>query len=296
MSYPCRILIAFLCLSASIQPATSQDLFDLFDDPEPVTEYVYATFKGTRVVTGQSIENPHDGNLVFLIGHRFGRLNSGSYEFWGLDQATIRLGLEYGFTPRLAAGVGRSSFEKTYDGFVKYKVLRQATGAKPMPVSLSLFSGIYLNSLRFREPDRENHFTSRLSYAHQILLARKFSNLISLQLTPTFIHRNLVEKKTDPNDIYALGLGGRLRLTNRITLNAEYFHVFTDQPGREFTNALTVGFDIETGGHIFQLHFTNAQPFFEPGYIAGTSGNWLDGDIYFGFNISRVFTLKKPKL
>ena len=289
-------LILFLFFF-SVDEGLSQDLFDLLDETEePTTEYTYATFKTTRIVTGQSIENPHSGVLLFIIGHRFGKLNSGSYNLWGLDQATIRLGFEYGLTERLAIAVGRSSYEKTYDGFAKYKLLRQSTGAKNMPLSVSLMSGIYANSLKWRDPNRENYFSSRLSYAFQVLMARKFSHSFSLQLTPTLIHKNLVEFETDPNDIYSLGIGGRMRLTNRITLNAEYHHVFTPETARKFDNAIMIGFDIETGGHVFQLHFTNTQPMFERGFITETQSDFFKGDIYFGFNISRAFTLRKPKL
>jgi len=294
----CFVFPLFLILFiGSVNLSFSQDLFDILDETEePTTEYTYATFKTTRIVSGQSIENPHSGVLLFIIGHRFGKLNSGSYNLWGLDQATIRLGLEYGLTERLAIAVGRSSYQKTYDSFAKYKLLRQSTGAVEMPLSVSLMSGIYMNSLRWRDPNRENYFSSRLSYAFQVLLARKFSNTFSLQLTPTLIHKNLVEFAKDPNDIYSLGVGGRLRLTNRITLNAEYHHVFTPETARNFDNAIMIGFDIETGGHVFQLHFTNTQPMFERGFITETQSDFFKGDIYFGFNISRVFTLRKPKL
>ncbi|MFN2395157.1 MAG: DUF5777 family beta-barrel protein [Bacteroidales bacterium] len=285
-----------LLLAIISQKVSSQDLFELFGEEEEVTEYAFATFKTTRIVNGQSIENPPHGELKFIISHHFGRLNEGAYNLWGLDQASIRLGLEYGVTERFAISVGRSSFEKTFDGFAKYKILRQSTGAKEMPISLSVFSGIYLNSLNWRFPERTNYFSSRLSFAHQVLVARKFSNTFSFQLTPTLVHKNLVEKTEDPNDIFALGYGGRVRLTNRITFNAEYYQVLTQKTAQQFKNMLSLGFDLETGGHVFQLHFTNAQPMFERAFITETRGDWLNGDIYFGFNIVRVFTINKPEL
>jgi hypothetical protein len=291
-----KVWLLSLLLVLIAQKTFSQDLFELFDEEEPVTEYAFATFKTTRIVNGQSIENPPVGELKFIISHHFGRLNEGAYNLWGLDQSTIRLGLEYGITERLAVSIGRSSFEKTFDGFAKYKILRQSTGAKKMPISLSVFSGIYLNSLEWRFPERTNYFTSRLSFAHQILIARKFSNAFSFQLTPTLVHKNLVEEIDDPNDIFALGYGGRVRLTNRITFNAEYYQVLTQKTAQQSKNMLSLGFDLETGGHVFQLHFTNAQPMFERAFITETRGDWLNGDIYFGFNIVRVFTIKKPEL
>lgn len=289
-------LILGILLLSFVFEGKGQDLMDLFGEEEPVTEYAFATFKTTRIVNGQSIENPPHGELKFVISHHFGRLNEGAYNFFGLDQSTIRLGLEYGVTERLSLSVGRSSFEKTFDGFAKFKILRQSSGAKNMPVSLSAFSGIYLNSLEWRYPERENYFTSRLSYVYQILIARKFSNFFSFQLTPTLVHKNLVPEIADPNDIFALGAGGRIRLTNRVTFNAEYYHLFTEKTASDFNNMLSLGFDLETGGHIFQLHFTNAQPMFERAFITETTGDWLKGDIYFGFNIVRVFSIRKPEL
>ncbi|MFP4469221.1 MAG: DUF5777 family beta-barrel protein [Bacteroidales bacterium] len=278
-------------------PAQAQDdLMSLLESEEETTSYTYATFKANRLVLGQSIENPAPGVLVFLIQHHFGHVNSGAYEFWGMDQATIRLGLEYGINDWLAVGIGRSSYKKTFDGFVKAKILRQSTGAANVPVSLSYFASTSLTSLKWQHPERKNYFTSRMAFTHQLLLARKFSAAFSLQLTPTLVHKNLVPEEEDRNDILAMGIGGRVKLSNRISLNAEYFYVLPDQIGsQEYDNSLSIGFDIETGGHVFQLFFTNSNPIFESGFITETRGKWTDGDIYFGFNISRVFTIVKPE-
>lgn len=295
-----RSLYLFLLLL--IIPAVFQgqdDLLNLFEDEEQETvDYTYATFKTTRVINGQSVENPAEGILLFLIQHRFGRLNTGFYELFGLDQASIRLGFEYGISERLAVGVGRSSFQKTYDGFVKYKILRQSTGASKMPVTLSYYGAVALTSLKWEDlgvEDRKNYFSSRMAYTHQLLLARKFSKSLSIQLTPTLVHKNLVPSKDDNNDIFAIGVGGRYKITNRISVNAEYFYAPEDQISTIVDQPLALGFDVETGGHVFQLHFSNARAFFDPGYITETSGKWSKGDIYFGFNISRVFTIKKPE-
>ncbi len=271
------------------------DLMDLFEEDEPTTNYTYATFKTTRISLGQSVENPATGNLIFDIQHHFGRVNGGAYEFFGLDEATLRLGFQYGITDWLALGIGRSTFNKTYDGSVKAKILRQSTGAVKMPVSISYFGSIAINSLKFEDESRTNYFSSRLSFANQILIARKFSNAISLQIIPTFIHRNLVETTTDDNDVWAIGAGGRFKLSNRISLNLEYYYVVSEQTASDYHDSFTIGFDIETGGHVFQLFFTNSQGIIEQHFIPQTTGNWLNGDIHFGFNISRAFVLKKPK-
>ncbi|MEY3397947.1 MAG: hypothetical protein RL220_541 [Bacteroidota bacterium] len=270
-------------------------LMDLLGEDEEINFASY-TFKSTRVINGHSVENAAHGVLDFRISHRFGAINGGINEFFGLDGATIRLGLEYGVTDRLMVGLGRSSLNKTVDGFAKFKILRQSSGGRNMPVSVSAFSSVALQTVEWADPDRENFFTSRLFYAHQLLIARKFNKSLSLQLTPTLVHRNLVATKAESNDVLAMGIGGRQKLTNRTSLNFEYFYVLPDQLADTYRNSFSLGFDIETGGHVFQLHFTNSQGMIEKAFVAETDGNWLDGDIAFGFNISRVFTLHKPKL
>ena len=286
-------LLFSLCILLSTE-ARSQDLMDVFGDEPPTTNYTYATFKTTRVVSGHSVENPANGVLLFMISHHFGKVNSGAYDFFGLDQATIRLGLEYGVNDFLSVGVGRSSYQKTYDGFIKAKVLRQSSGDRTMPFTLTLFSSMDLFSLKWQNTERKNYFTSRMTFVHQLLIARKFNDRISVQFSPTYIHKNMVTSAVDDNDTYAAGIGGRLKLSPRLSLNAEYFYVMPGTVADNFENPLSIGVDIETGGHVFQLHFSNAQPMFERGFITETRGKWTNGDIYFGFNISRVFTLKKP--
>lgn len=293
--FGCLLTLVLITFS-TLQLKAQTDLMDLFGDEPETVLYETATFKTTRLVLGQSVENPAPGVLMFLIQHHFGRINSGAYEFWGMDQANIRIGLEYGINEWLTVGVGRSSYKKTFDGFVKGKILRQSTGAKNMPLTVSYFGSTSLNSLKWQEPERENYFSSRLAFTHQLLIARKFSPGFSFQITPTIVHRNLVPTEEDSNDIFAVGFGGRAKLTNRVSLNAEYWYVLPDQIVTEpHDNALSIGFDIETGGHVFQLFFTNADPIFESGFITETRGQWGKGDIYFGFNISRVFTIVKPK-
>jgi hypothetical protein len=254
-------------------------------------ELTVATFKGTRVINGQSIETPGAGSLVFLISHRFGTLNSGAYNFFGLDQATIRLGLEYGLTDRLAVGVGRSSLEKTFDGFGKYRLLRQGTGPGALPVSVTLLASAALSSLRY-DPQPERTTTSRLTYTYQALLARKFSPALSVQFMPTLIHRNYVDLRREQNNVGALGLAARQKLTKRLALTGEYYYLLPGATADAFRNSLALGFDIETGGHVFQLHVTNSQGMIEKFFIPQTTGNFLKGDIFFGFNVSRAFQLR----
>jgi opacity protein-like surface antigen len=291
--------VLFLALTTLVLPlrslAQEDDLLSLLGEEE-VTDYTTASFKTNRVVNLHSLENTHAGVLDFKINHRFGQLNQGVYDLFGLDNASIRLGLDYGVTSRLQVGMGRSTYQKMLDGYLKYRILRQSSGKVNMPVSLTAMGGMYVNTLKWANPDRENYFTSRLSYAWQLILGRKFNDWITVQLSPTLIHRNLVPSADIANDVYALGIGVRQRLTRRVTLNAEYTWVMPDQLDPRFTNALSVGLDIETGGHVFQLHLTNATWMNEPGFITETTGDWRDGGIHFGFNISRVFTIVKPKI
>lgn len=248
------------------------------------------TFKGTRLINGHSIETRKKGVLDVIISHRFGRVNSGAYELFGLDESNVRLGVDYGFGDRLNAGVGRNSFEKTFDGFLKYKILRQQSGDRNVPLSIVGFSSVAVKTLKSAVPGAEPSFNSRLAYTYQAIFARKFTSSFSFQLSPTLVHRNAVREGTDANDVYALGGGGRFKLTKRLSLNAEYYYQF-DRDGNAFPNSVAIGFDIETGGHVFQLHFTNSRSMIEKGFITETTGDFFDGDIHFGFNISRTFQL-----
>ncbi|UOQ54316.1 DUF5777 family beta-barrel protein [Hymenobacter cellulosivorans] len=261
-------------------------------DPQK-REVVAATFKGTHIINSQSVENPGKGTMAFLIQHRFGTLNSGAYNFFGLDQAVLRLSFEYGLTSRLAVGVGRSSQEKTYDGFVKYRAIQQSTGARAMPVSVTLFASTAINTLKFNaSPDQQRTTASRMTYAYQALIARKFSPELSIQLMPTLIHRNYVATAPEENDVYALGGALRQKITKRTALTADYYYLFPGNTASNFRNALGLGVDLETGGHVFQLHVTNSLGMTEKFFVPETTGKFFSGDLYFGFTVARNFTVR----
>lgn len=291
-----------ICFSFLAFPAAAQDdLLGALGEEESGSVYTNASFKTTRVVNGHSLENTSLGVLDFRIGHRFGFVNRGIEDFFGLDgDATVRLGLDYGITDRLAVGIGRSSYQKNVDGFAKYKILRQCDAGCRMPLTLivvaaSSITTLPTEDLEWYSPDRTDYFTNRLSYSWQIIVGRKFSERLSFQLNPGVVHRNLVKFAEEPNDVIHLSGGGRVKLSKRVTFNAEYFYVLPDQLAEAYHNSLSMGFDIETGGHVFQLHITNSTAMYERGFITETVGNWADGDIRFGFNISRVFTVHTPK-
>ncbi len=259
------------------------------------TEYTTATFKTTRLINGHSVENTGKGVLDVKISHRFGTINNGAYALFGLDNATMRMGFDYGITKNFMVGIGRSTYQKTFDAFFKIKILKQSTGKVNMPVTVSYVPTVALKTLKWENPNEKNYFSSRLFYTHQLIIGRKFSKNTSLQLMPTFIHQNLAALIADPNDIIAIGIGGRQKISKRISFNAEYYYQLPGFKLTGTTNALSIGFDIETGGHVFQLHFTNSQGMTERTFIAETTGKWDKGDISFGFNISRVFTIGKNK-
>ena len=251
-----------------------------------------ATFKSSRVINGHSVELRAPGVLELLISHRFGRISEGINEFFGLDDANIRIGLELGLFENLNIGIGRSSFEKQYDGFIKYKFLSQQRGFKSIPLTAVFFTSIAINSSE-APPDQDWSFANRTNYTYQLLLARKFNANFSLQLTPTLIHKNLVQQPGDANDIFALGLGARHKVTKRMAVNFEYFYGFNLPDDQGLHNSLSIGVDIETGGHVFQLHLTNSRAMIEKGFITETTGDFFDGELHLGFNISRVFNVGK---
>jgi hypothetical protein len=294
-------LLFFSQLTILAQPGDSlfvktdeEDLLSLLGGEEEQT-YTTATFKTTRIINMHSVENAAAGVMDFRISHRFGFINTGAYDLFGLDQALMRIGLEYGITDRLMVGMGRSNVNKAYDSFLKYKILRQGSGKRNIPLSISYFASAVCNTVKWADPNRDNYFSSRMQYTHQLLIARKFNSDLSLQLTPTLVHKNLVPTLQDKNDILAMGFGGRYKLTQRFSVNGEYIYVLPNQITSTFYNSLSLGVDIETGGHVFQLHLTNSTSMLEPGFITESVGQWKKGGIHFGFNVSRVFTVKDKR-
>jgi hypothetical protein len=292
--------ILFIAMFLVVNFAWAQDdLLDMLKDENNVSSTVLATFKGTRIITGQSNENIAKKHLNFLILHRFGELKDDAwyYSLLGLDAATVRLAFDYGITDKLMVGIGRSSGTKIYDFSVKYKIAQQKIGGnKNFPLAISYYGNLGLNSTTFTEPARDNYFTSRLNFCNQLIIAHKLNPSISLQITPTFVHRNLVAKISDPNDVIALGLGASIKVTRSTRFNIEYYPRITGRDElipntpNKFEDYLAVGFDIETGGHVFQLMLSNSMYMYEQGFVAQTAGKWSDFGVRLGFNLSRTFS------
>jgi hypothetical protein len=285
-----RVFFAVTVLFSSMNAIAQDDLLaGLEAEQSNEKSLVEATFKGTRLINGHTIETRKKGVMDFIIAHRFGTIDGGTYDLFGLDDASMRIGLEYAATDKLYFGFGRSSFEKTYDGFVKYRLMRQFTGAGSVPFSVTWLSTIAIKTER--DPEFELSFTDKIANTHQIMLASKLNSNFSVQLMPTWVHRNLIREGDLNNDVFALGAGGRVKFTKRLGMSWEYYYQF-QKLTENAKNSVAIGVDIETGGHVFQLQFTNATSMIPKGFISETTNDFLEGEIHFGFNISRTFQLK----
>ncbi len=292
------VLTIILCSFIVDQSFAQDDLLALADkQTKPKNEYTIATFKYTRLINVQTVETLGKRTLDVIISHRFGNINSGGNNLWGLDgPANIRLALEYSYGGRLMVGFGRSSYEKMFDGLLKYRLLRQKVDGS-MPISVTWHSSIYCNgqknsSFQTLGVDKYQYASSRLSYVNQIIIGRKFSSKFSMQLSPVFVHYNLVDNIRDKNDIFAISAAARVKLTKRLAVTSEYtYRVTKDYSSRNYYDSFGVGVDIETGGHVFQMHLTNSFGISDNQFIPYTSSSWSDMGIRIGYNLSRVFTL-----
>jgi hypothetical protein len=301
-----KIILNLIVIVSCFKAAAQDSLLNRLNDSLTAghqTGWVTGTFKALYIVNMKTIESPAAGALNVEFQHRFGTINTGFYNLFGLDFATLRLSVDYGISDRLSVGIGRSSYLQTFDGYVKYKLLLQTDNSNRMPVTVSLLgTSDYFTHKYTAKPELTN--ANRFNYTTQVLIARKFSSQFSFELTPTFIHYNLVNPG-DKNNVFALSGGARMKITKRMAITAEYNYLLPNQlvsaldpPDPARCNSLSFGWDIETGGHVFQLVFTNSQSMVESQYIGQTAGTWGKGYIYFGFNIARNFNLKahnKPK-
>ncbi|TBR18238.1 MAG: hypothetical protein EPO57_07530 [Chitinophagaceae bacterium] len=289
-------VLAVFFLSGTKLLAQDDSLLKLLNEDKPQKETVKNAFKSPRVINGHSIAFLRPGTMDFRILHRFGQLNLGYKNFFGLDQATMRMGFDFGLSENLMLGIGRSTNRKEVDAFIKYAPLVQATGKKSFPFTVALVSGITVDGMPWADPTQKNYFSSRLGYYFQTIVGRKISEGFTLQLSPTLVRKNLVQLAGNEKDVFSIGVGGRLRLTKRVSINGDYFYVLTPFASTFNQNPLSLGFDIETGGHVFQLHFSNTTGMNERAFITETFGNWSKGEVRFGFNLSRVFQIKKKNI
>ena len=286
------LLLIFSFISASNIFAQDSSLIKDIEDSLPVTEKVTGAFKSTRVINAHSVEMLSRGDMDFRILHRFGFVSDGVKQLFGLDAASFRMSFDFGITDNLTLGVGRSTFRKELDGFVKQRIFQQTKGAKNIPFTLVIAAGytVYTQEVLGSKPT----VADRSAYYVQLIAGRKFSQKFSLQLSPILVHTNIPFVITDDRKIFAMGGGARFKVSKRTAITADYHYPF-GQFDKNYTNPLSLGVDIETGGHVFQLHFSNATGLNERAYITQTTGDFFKGDVRLGFNISRMFKVGRKK-
>lgn len=306
-------VFASLCLSSFGQ----EDLLSLVDDKkDDKPQKIYATFKTYKLGNAQTIETVKKKNLDFRISHRFGNvyntdlgddaLNDAAHSYFGFDNASdIRWSFDYGVTDNLTIGIGRSRFKEMYDGSIKWKLLSQKEHFK-IPVSITLFLDMGYTSVKPEvmyagiDKNFKTNDVHRFNYFSQLIIASKLTNWLSLEVLPSYFHRNFIAERVnennnaqDANAFFSLGVGGRIKLTKRMCLIADYFYNFHPfyQNNPDVFNPLAFGFEMETGGHVFSLFFTNSSALIENSFIPYTTDTWSKSQVKFGFCISRTFAL-----
>ncbi|MCB0464695.1 MAG: hypothetical protein KDC78_03320 [Aequorivita sp.] len=264
-----------------------EDLLAEINKDSVTNEYAIAAFKGLKIVNFESTKLVAKKELTLIVSHRFGSIENGFDSFFGLDDAVTRLNFVYGISDGFNIGVSRSSYQKIYEGSIKYRLVNQQENG--FPFTIVGYNSLMINTALDKDNLPKLKFKHRLAYATQLLISRKLNTNFSVEIAPTYFHDNYVAINEQDNSQFAIGFGGRYKLGKRWSLNIDYGLHLNRASTSPFRNPLSVGVDLETGGHVFQMHFTNAQPMNTNGFLGQAYGNWADGDIYFGFNLSRVF-------
>ncbi|ASE62798.1 hypothetical protein EGY07_01380 [Chryseobacterium indologenes] len=277
---------AFLFLSVFLSGFTfaQEDLLKDIDTISTTTDTSQPAFKALQIVTGQSTKLAAKKEWYIVVAHRFGDISTGFKNFFGLDNASTKLGVIYGISDAVSVSLSRETNMKTFEGAVKYRLIKQNEN---FPVDIVGYNVIGTNTELDKDTYPHLTFSDRLSYLTQALISRRFNDKLSVQLTPSYIHKNLYNQNIEDKNQFLAGLGGRYKISKRVSVNAEYFVNFDNHSF--YKNPLSLGLDIETGGHVFQLLFTNSQINSDIGYLTNASGNWGKGHIFFGFNLYRVF-------
>ncbi|WP_452603401.1 DUF5777 family beta-barrel protein [Pontimicrobium sp. MEBiC06410] len=279
--------LLFIILFLPLTIFAQDDLLDEIDTDDNANNYASASFKGLKIVNFESTKLVAKKELTFVVSHRFGSLENGLDNFFGLDDAVTRLNFVYGLTDAINISVSRSSFQKIYEGALKYRLTRQQDNG--FPFTMVGYNSVYINTGLEKANLPKLKFKHRVGYTAQLLIARKVSKKLTLELAPTFFHDNFVVLNEQDNSQFALGMGGRYKLGKRWSFNADYGWHLNRASNSPFKNPLSIGFDLETGGHVFQMHLSNSQAMNANGFLGQATGDWGDGDIYFGFNLSRNF-------
>lgn len=276
--------LLFLSVFASGILFAQDDLLKDIDTVQAPVENSQPAFKALQIVTGQSTKLSAKNEWYIVVAHRFGDVSRGFKDFFGLDDASTKLGVIYGATDWLSLSLSRETNLKTFEGGAKYRLLKQNEN---FPVDVAGYHVMAVNTDLSKDNYPYLKFNDRLSYLTQALISRRFSDSFSLQLTPSYVHKNLYDPAVEDKNQFLAGLGGRYKISKRISINAEYFVNFDHHSF--YKNPLSLGMDIETGGHVFQLLFTNSQLNSDIGYLTNAAGRWDKGQIFFGFNLYRVF-------
>lgn len=287
-----HLVILGMVLISVLKIAAQDDPLSL-DNVATESTAIKEAFNGSYLINNQTTNVLESGRLNVLIQHRFGEISDGSFNAYGLDYAAVRFGFEYGISDKLTAGLGRSSVGKNYDSYLKYRIKTQTQGGvNSFPVSVVLFSSAAFSSLELQRQNSihdNNQFVNQLVYTTELLVSRQFSEKFSLELIPAIIHRNSVLSSEYNTNVYSLSAGGRLKVSGRMHLTADYGYVFNNSA---FENPAALGLDIVTGGHTFQVYVTNSVGMIEKEFLTATTGNIGAGNIRIGFTISRSFILK----
>ncbi|WP_205729434.1 DUF5777 family beta-barrel protein [Flavobacterium alkalisoli] len=278
-----NFFVTVLCLMGGFSAFAQDDLLAEIDTTA-TQGYDTPAFKGLQIVTLQSTKTPAAKEAYFVVSHRFGTVKDGISEFFGLDMATTKIGGVYGITDWVSVSASRHTLLKVYEAAVKYRLANQGDD---FPLTVIGYNTVDVNTFLEKDDYPNIEFNDRLTYITQFLVSRKVSEKLSLEVVPMYIHKNLYNPDIENDNQVSLGAGGRYKIGKRLSLNMEYIYNF-DKPGY-YQNPLSVGLDIETGGHVFQLLFTNSQAMTEGGYVTTAAGDWGNGDFFFGFNLYRVF-------
>ncbi|WP_396181966.1 DUF5777 family beta-barrel protein [Flavobacterium sp.] len=279
--------ITFLFCVLPFLMVAQDDLLKEIDTISDANEFEVAAFKSLKIVNLEATKLAAKGDLYLVIAHRFGYLDKGFEDFFGLDEANTRIQFVYGLTNGITIHASRSGFQKTYEFAAKFRIAGQKK--QGFPFEIVGFNSLAINTELEKITLPKLEFTDRLAYVNQILISRKFNDNLSLEIAPTHFHQNYVANNFQDNSQFAFGLGGRYKFSKRWSFNMDYAAHLNRASNSGFKNPLSIGFDLETGGHVFQMHFTNSQAMHESGYLGNTTGSWNDGQIAFGFNLIRVF-------
>jgi len=287
-----NLLSIVLSFSAVSFITAQDDLLNQLDAGAPKQVNIeLAAFKGLQICNMQSTKMAAKGEFYFLISHRFGDLTQGMNNFFGLDNAFTKIGGIYGVANWLSISASRQTYQKTYELAAKYKMSNQEVDG--FPVTIVGYNTMDINSeLKKDELMPGLKFSHRLAFTTQLLISRKFNDSFSLEIAPIYVHKNLYDGILDQKSSLLLGSGARYKLTKRLSLNLEYAARLNMPEGlvSNYQNPLTLGLDIETGGHVFQMVFSNSQAMNDAVVFTNAPGRW-DGNkqLYFGFNMYRVF-------